>query len=48
MPKEQKYIEEEDRLSKQVKSKETLIPSKILNIKCAHSNIWYHTAESKE
>lgn len=24
MPKEQKYIEEEDRLSKQVKSKETL------------------------
>lgn len=48
MPKEQKYIEEEDRLSKQVKRKEILIPSKILNIKGAHSNIWYHTAGSKE
>lgn len=48
MPKEQKYIEEENRLSKQVKSKETLILSESLNIKCAHPNTWYHTAEGKE
>lgn len=48
MPKEQKYIEEENRLSKQVKSKETLILSESLNIECAHPNIWYPAAESKE
>lgn len=48
MPKEQKYIEEENRLSKQVKSKETLILSESLNIECAHPNIWYPAAEGKE
>ena len=48
MPKEQKYIEEENRLSKQVKSKETLILSESLNIKCARPNIWYQTAAGKE
>lgn len=48
MPKEQKYIEEENRLSKQVKSKETLILSKSLNIECAHLNIWYRAAEGRE
>ncbi|NXD10865.1 MCTP1 protein, partial [Nothocercus nigrocapillus] len=48
MPKEQKYIEEEHRLSKQVKGKGTLILLGSLNVERAHLNSSYQAARGKE